>query len=279
MKCDIGSFIFALFASTTSLARHKMVWSKSHVVLLCREILVTEPYRYKVGTRERGQAWDKVGNALNAVEGLRFVVDQRGVRERYAKVERNCKRKMAAEERASGITPEKTEVDDAIESIMERKEGAEEESACRAESSTMIMKRERETAESVRKRSMERLAETRERENQKSAKKKKSNGNGEEPMGFMKEKWRMEVELRKEELEIRKKEYQAKERKAEEDVEIRKRELDLKEREQQARERRDEKMLEILSHQQNQQQVILLQIQQGNQALLSMLNNLKEKIN
>ena len=37
-------------------------------------------------------------------------------------------------------------------------------------------------------------------------------------MGFMKEKWRMELELRKEELEIRKKEYQAKERKAEQDV-------------------------------------------------------------
>ena len=105
-----------------------------------------------------------MANALNAVEGLRFVVYQRGVRERYAKLERNFKRKMAAEERASGITHEKTELDDAIESIMERKEGGEEEIARRAESSTMMMEKERETAESVRKRSMERLAETRERE-------------------------------------------------------------------------------------------------------------------
>ena len=40
---------------------------------------------------------------------------------------------MAAEERASGITPEETDLDDAIDSIMERKEGAEEKIARRAE--------------------------------------------------------------------------------------------------------------------------------------------------
>ena len=114
-----------------------------------------------------------MANALNAVEGLRFVVDQRGVRERYAKLERHFKRQMAAEERASGITPEKTELDDAIESIMERKEGAEEEIAHRAESSTMMMERERETAESVRKRLMDRLAETRERKSEECKEKEK----------------------------------------------------------------------------------------------------------
>jgi len=104
------------------------------------------------------------------VEGLRFVVDQRGVRERYAKLERNFKRKIAAKERASGISPDKTVLDEAIENIMERREGAEEEIAQRAESTAVVMEKERETAESVRKRSMERLAETRERENQRNSK-------------------------------------------------------------------------------------------------------------
>ena len=51
--------------------------------------MVIEPYRHKVGTRERGQAWDKVASALNLVEGLRFAADQRGVKERFAKLERN----------------------------------------------------------------------------------------------------------------------------------------------------------------------------------------------
>ena len=63
------------------LARHKMVWSSERDILLCREILVTEPYKFKVGTRERGQAWDKVARELNAIKGARFVVDQ-GLSER-----------------------------------------------------------------------------------------------------------------------------------------------------------------------------------------------------
>ena len=84
------------------------------------------------------------------MEDLCFVIDQRSVRERYVKLERNVKRKIAAEARASGTSPEKTEIDDAIETIMEWREEAEEE---------------RETAESVQNRSTERLAETKAREN------------------------------------------------------------------------------------------------------------------
>ena len=80
---------------------------------------------------------------------------------------------MAAEERASGISPERTELDETVESIIERKEGAEEEMACRAESTATMMERETETAESVRKRSMGRLVEKRERESQRSTKKRK----------------------------------------------------------------------------------------------------------
>ena len=279
--CYNGDFIFLSISHMHhkhSLARHKMVWSTNHDVLLCREILITEPYRYKAGTRERGQAWDKVAQALNSIEGVRFVVDQRAVRERYAKLERNYKRKMAAEERASGVNPELTELDEAVASIIERKEGAEEELARREENNANLMDKERETAESVRKRSMERLAETRERENQMSAKKKRR-GNGEESIEFLKNKSKIEMEMRREEVEIRKKEHEATEKKAEQEIELRRRELNVREREQQAREKRDEKILEILIQQQQQQQAMLLQMQQVNQALLSLINNMKEKQN
>ena len=66
-----------------------MVGTEKHDVLLCREILVIEPYRFRTGTREKGQAWDKIAKNLNCIEGSRLVVEQRGVRERYAKLERN----------------------------------------------------------------------------------------------------------------------------------------------------------------------------------------------
>ena len=93
----------------------------------------------------------------------------------------------------------------------------------------------------------------------------------------MKEKSRLDLKLRREGLEVRKKEYQAKERTAQQYAVLRKRELDLGEIEQQARERKDQKILEIFT-QQHQQQATLLQIQQGDQALLSLIDNLKEKI-
>ena len=111
--------------------------------------MVVELCRFKVGTRERDQGWDKVASALSLVEGVCVVIDQRSVMERYAKLERNLKRKMAAEERASGISSEKTELDEAIENIMDRREGAEEEIAQRAESTAVVMEKERETTESV----------------------------------------------------------------------------------------------------------------------------------
>ena len=57
-----------------------MVWTKEHDVLLQREILVAKPFDYKFGSRERGQAWDKVAESLNLVKQIRFTLDKRGVR-------------------------------------------------------------------------------------------------------------------------------------------------------------------------------------------------------
>ena len=141
-----------------------MTWTTEHDIILCREVLVAEPYTCKAGTREKGQCWDSVAENLNAVSTVRFQVDQRGVRDRYSKLVKIFKRKTAAEERASGISPEVTELDMALENIIELAESAEGELARGDESKRKSAEKEKETAESVRKRSMERLAETRERE-------------------------------------------------------------------------------------------------------------------
>ena len=132
-----------------------MTWSVDHDVLLCREILVEEPFRFKAGTREKGQVWDKIANSLNNCKELRFLVNQRGVRERFALLEKNFRRKMAAEERQSGTNPELTELDQALENIIERREGAEEEIARGDANKQKQVEKEKETAEDVRKRSME----------------------------------------------------------------------------------------------------------------------------
>ena len=46
-------------------------------------------------------------------------MDQRGVRERYAKLENAYKEKLREEHQASGISPQITELDQGLETIIE----------------------------------------------------------------------------------------------------------------------------------------------------------------
>ena len=245
-----------------------MVWTSQHDQFLCREILVEEPYRFKAGTREKGHAWDKIATHLNAYQEVRFIVDQRAVRDRYLKIEKNYKRKMLAEESASGISPDVTELDQAIESIVKRSEGAHEEIEKVGINKRKQAEKERENAESMRKRAMERLAETREREGSASAKKKRRSV-GSDAVEHLTEKSLKETELRREEIELKKREQAAKERMQEEEIELRKRELDLREREQEIRQRKDERLFTLFQQQQ-------MQMQQQNQAILALLADMKK---
>ena len=103
-----------------------MAWTYEHNILLCREILIEVPFRFKAGAREKGQGWDKIATTLNKhCTGLAFSVNHRGVRDRFTVIERSCKRKLAADLRESGINPEPTELDQAIDNIIERGEGAQ----------------------------------------------------------------------------------------------------------------------------------------------------------
>ena len=104
-----------------------MNWTYEHDVMLCREILVIEPFNFKYGSRERGQAWEKIAQNLNQGLAPKFNVDQRAVRDHSLKLERIFKRKIAEEERASGISPESTELDMAMEEIVEKSKEVKED--------------------------------------------------------------------------------------------------------------------------------------------------------
>ena len=121
-----------------------MVWTNEHDELLCWEILVEQPYCFKLRTLEHGQCWDKIASSLNRLGSPHFWGDQRTVRDRFLKLERACKRKMAEEEGASGISPpEPTDLDMAIRDIIERREEVQNEAAWGEESA---VDKERETA-------------------------------------------------------------------------------------------------------------------------------------
>ena len=103
-----------------------MNWTFEHDVMLCREILVIEPFSFRYGSRERGQAWEKIAHNLNQSIYPKFNVDKRAVRDHFLKLERVFKRQIAEEERASGISPESTELDMAMEEIVEKSKEAKD---------------------------------------------------------------------------------------------------------------------------------------------------------
>ena len=58
-----------------------IVWNDQKDELLCREILVLEPYKFKARTREKGNMWKAIADNVIFLAG--FKVDARAVRERY----------------------------------------------------------------------------------------------------------------------------------------------------------------------------------------------------
>ena len=86
-------------------------------ILLCREVIVNDPYEFKTGSRERGQCLDKIADILNAIQNPWFRVDQRSIRDRLKKLLKAFITKKNAEDRASGINPEYSEFDDLLNDI------------------------------------------------------------------------------------------------------------------------------------------------------------------
>ena len=83
-----------------------IVWNDQKDELLCREILLLEPYKFKAGTREKGNLWKAIADNLNSLD--RFQVDARAVREYYGVIKAHFEAKEKEEKMASGINPEVT---------------------------------------------------------------------------------------------------------------------------------------------------------------------------
>ena len=260
-----------------------MTWSKQHDVALCREMLVVQPFKFKHGSRDRGQSWDRIAKNLNKFVHPVFLVDQRGVRDRFCKLQKDYKRKKACEERASGICPdEPDELEQALEDITEMEQGQQEQLAVGERNKRLLIEKERETAETIRKRAMERMGETRARENVEKEPKRRKCGGG--MVEYLKEKKEQEKIVREGELELRRREMELKEKRDEEEIRMRRKEIEMRERDQNMKEKelesrlkRDQDLIFVLRQQLQQQQVILEQVQQQNKLLLALYQNSLEK--
>ena len=98
-----------------------MEWKTECDLLLLEEIVVSEPYRYKSSTRERGKIWEDITERRNANDAFKNRLgNKRAVRDRYTLLAKKFKKRMAEEERASGVSPEMSEQDKLLEQIIER---------------------------------------------------------------------------------------------------------------------------------------------------------------
>ena len=101
-------------------------WTEIHDTLLCREVLLEEPYKYKKGSNEKGKKWTEIAEALNKSEEVKFKVTQRGIRERMERLQKRHL-EMKEEESATGIAVDDvTELETLIGEIIDREKLAEE---------------------------------------------------------------------------------------------------------------------------------------------------------
>ena len=94
-----------------------MEWTAEHDVTLGREISLVNPFKNRKRSVERGTAWKQIASNLNASSNMKFAVSQGSVRVHLLLPQKKYRKKMRQEEHASGISPEKTELDKLIEEI------------------------------------------------------------------------------------------------------------------------------------------------------------------
>ena len=165
-----------------------MKWSDDKDKILLREIIVEEPYKFKPKSKERGNIWTVIATHLN--EFANFNVNQRSVRDQFNLLATKYKQKQRYELAASGISPEVTEIDIALEEILEKMKEAEAEYVKMTEEKQKKDDKEKCDAEETRRRSLETYVETKKRKqliDGESSKPKRVRSTGCEVMEFLKE--------------------------------------------------------------------------------------------
>ena len=224
-----------------------MFWTKDHDVILCREVLVANPYEFKKSSTQRSQVWEQIADILNKCSSPTFNVDKRSVRDHVGILQNRQKKKVRAEERATGIAPdEPSELDNLLEQIISLEESTESDDKAKADKAK---------AEDVRMKAMEKLSQTKKRELAEGgdSKRKRQRRSGGDAMALLTERAERNYEIREKELGL-KREKQEMERKQLEVTAQQK--LQLKQ--QQA------DMMKLMQQQQQyqQQQMLLMQEQQ-----------------
>ena len=184
-----------------------MRWSEQHDVIFLREVLSHEPFNNGRGSLEGGKVWETIAETLNALDDPTFHVTQKSVRDRYKNLADNYKKKVASQDKQSGIDVEETEVDVALADLIERFNEGDQEFAKQSNGKKAKDAADAAKATEMRKRSLETYKESRERlgdDDEKTHKRPRNNGT--DTINYLREKSEAEIEIRKRELDIKQQE-------------------------------------------------------------------------
>ena len=124
---------------------------------------------------------------LLEVKSLHFKTDNRAIRERYNLISSKFRRKLKKEAKQSGIAPQKSECEQALEFIIEKEDAAEE-----LRNDGLEMKKttadDRVGEEELRRNAMERLGTTQKRKARTERGQVKRRSNGSDTIAYLREK-------------------------------------------------------------------------------------------
>ena len=176
----------------------------------------SSPLDINKGLKKGGNAWKHISENLNQIRSEQFKVDQRAVRERFGVLKAHTEAKNREELIASGIAPECTPVEQAVEDILEQMKECEKHFEEEENTKNGKSENEKRAAEEMRLKAMETYAESKKRKGseeneEKDIKLKKSRSSGSDTLVYLKEKAESEKEFKLQELEIKKKKYELQE--------------------------------------------------------------------
>ena len=179
----------------------KMKWSVKHDTIFGRELLSWELWKYRSGTRERGNGLDEICKILNNIKEPQFCIPS--LRNRLKILEKDSKARKREAERGSGISPEYREIDQIMEDYMERIEEEEKTNESRTDVDRNKADQDKAAGEEKRERAMERLAQIKKRNGKDEPQKKCQKSS--DTLDYLREAAERDSQLRRDELDMKRK--------------------------------------------------------------------------
>jgi len=250
------------------------VWSKAHDILFCRDLLLSEPFTYKVRNNERKKAWESITDNLHCIQEHKFKVSLRSVRDRYTYLTTKKSAQLKEEFKASGIEVVETELDILLEEILDKEKEAKLALDDKKKQEQEKEEKDKFSAHDIRKKAMERMSQSTKRKDDDDddddgstgvPKKQKTRRSSQELFQFLEEKVSKDYTYKQEKLEAKLKEQEASD----------KREKERNDRLDKAMQQQSDTMMAMVTQQQKQQQqlqaMFMAQQQQQTQVLMAIL--------